>query len=80
MCAGNARAWANQELQQGDVAVVGLQARVIGASIESIDPRHLAGVPEGPDLTCCHKHPQYDYWRYRLTTSPFSDLFSLVWQ
>ena len=27
--------------------MVGLQARVIGASIESIDPRHLAGVPEG---------------------------------
>ena len=27
--------------------MVGLQARVIGPSIESIDPRHLAGVPEG---------------------------------
>ena len=72
MCAGNAPAWANEELQQGEIIVVDLQARVIGASSESLDPRQLAGVPEGhpshPELTCCHKHPQHDYWTYRLTS------------
>ena len=47
MCAGNAPAWANEELQQGEIIVVDLQARVIGASSESLDPRQLAGVPEG---------------------------------
>ena len=58
MCAGNAPAWANQELQQGEVTVVGLQARVIGASIESIDPRHLAGCQKGTPATGSHLLPQ----------------------
>ena len=58
MCVGNAPAWANQELQQGGTKVVDLQARVFGASSESLDPGNRPGCQKDTPATGAHSLPQ----------------------